>query len=54
MKRLGDKMDNKNNQFDVARLSDEEVSKVNTLEKSMSDEKGEEIVLIAYKHQDKT
>lgn len=42
-------MEGKNNQFDVAQLSDAEVKQVNTLEKSMSDEKGEEIVLVAYK-----
>lgn len=42
-------MEGKNNQFDVAQLSDEELKQVNTLEKSMSDEKGDEIVLVAYK-----
>lgn len=43
-------MENKNEQFNVANLSDDEVKQVNTLEKSISKEKGEEVILVAYKN----
>jgi len=42
-------MERKNKQFDIANLSDEELHQVSSLEKEMSNEKGEEVVLIAYK-----
>lgn len=46
-------MKNKDNQFNVANLSDEEVKHLTAIEKSISDDKGEEIVLVAYKGHDK-
>jgi len=39
-------------QYDFANLSEEEIKQVNSLEKTISTEKGEEIILIAYKEND--
>jgi len=39
----------KDNQYDFANLSSEELQQVSSLEKTMSKDKGEEVVLIAYK-----
>lgn|GEM_PF-5749300 len=39
----------KEKQYDIANLSNEELQQVSTLEKTISREKGEEVVLIAYK-----
>jgi len=44
----GDDME-KEKQYDIANLSNEELQQVSTLEKTISREKGEEVVLIAYK-----
>lgn len=46
-------MEHKDNEFNLASLSDAEVKQVNTLEKTMSDEKGEDIVLVAYRSREK-
>lgn len=38
--------------FDFANLSETELQRVSSLEKAMSEEKGEEVVLIAYQEND--
>ena len=42
-------MENKDKLYDIANLSDEELHQISSLEKTISNEKGEEVVLVAYK-----
>lgn len=40
------------NKYDFANLSETEIKQVNSLEQSISEEKGEEIILVAYREND--
>ncbi len=40
------------NQYDFANLSNTDLQQISTLEKILSKEKGEEVILIAYQDQD--
>jgi len=42
-------MENQEKMYDIANLSNEELQQISSLEKTMSKEKGEEVVLVAYK-----
>jgi len=42
-------MEKQNKQYDIANLSQEELQQVSSLEKIISKEKGEGVVLVAYK-----
>ena len=42
-------MAKKNNQYNFANLSDTELEQVSSLEKTISKEKDEEVILVAYK-----
>jgi len=42
-------MEKKNNQYNFANLSDTELEQVSSLEKTISKEKDEEVILVAYK-----
>lgn len=44
----GDQMKNKQKQYDFANLSNIDRQQVNSLEKIISEEKGKEVVLVAY------
>ena len=44
-------MENKRDEFHLANLSEKEIEQLKNLEKTFSTEKGEEIILIAYKNE---
>lgn len=46
----GDKLMNKD-QFNVAHLTEKEIQQLHSLEKTLSAEKGEEVILIAYQEE---
>lgn len=48
LKMKGDEMENNTKQYDIASLSNIDLQQVNSLEKKMSEEKGKEVVLVAY------